>query len=70
MSETEGKYVSRMERGYRYRVTNILTAPCFFINHQLDLVFVTKASKQAKQKKMRNARSKATRIAKKQQSIT
>lgn len=41
----KGKYIDTREGGYRFRVTNILLNSLFFINHQLDLVFVTKASK-------------------------
>lgn len=40
----KGKYIDTREGGYRFRVTNILLNS-LFINHQLDLVFVTKASK-------------------------
>lgn len=39
------------EEGYRYWVTNVLLSSLFFINHQLDLVFVTKASKHMKKKR-------------------
>lgn len=42
----KNKYIDTREGGYRFRVTNILlNSLFFFINHQLDLVFVTKASK-------------------------
>lgn len=41
----KNKYIDTREGGYRFRVTNILLNSLFFINHQLDLVFVTKASK-------------------------
>lgn len=57
----KNKYIDTREGGYRFRVTNILLNSLFFINHQLDLVFVTKASKNEEEEEERKKNNQQVR---------